>query len=367
MSFTLHGLATALPPLGLDQNRLAEIAHHLTCHTPGQQRQLSRLYRLSGVHRRHSVVLEQSHDQLIHHESFYPAVCDLDDRGPSTAARMQRYRTEATSLALDASTHALHNAHTDPAEITHLVTVSCTGFQAPGVDIDLIQQLHLPATVQRTHVGFMGCHGAFNGLRIAAAIAGAQPDARILVCCVELCSLHLGYGWDTRRIVAESLFADGAAAVVGSGRKPQSENGSGPWRLIDNASNLMPDSRDAMTWSIGDHGFEMTLSARVPELIEANLCPWLDRWLARHNLTVPAVGCWAVHPGGPRVLASVGRALDVHNDALADSLYILSECGNMSSPTILFIIDRLRRAAAPRPCVALGFGPGLTAEAMLFN
>src|SRR5262249_4816725 len=129
---------------------------------------------------------------------------------------------------------------------------------------------------------------------------------------------------------------------------------------------VFPDSEYAMTWNIGDHGFEMSLATRVPELIARNLRPWCEAWLRQNNLTIDDVGSWAIHPGGPRILAAVEEALGLNEDATAESRRLLAECGNMSSATVLFLLDRLRRNAAELPCVALGFGPGLTAEAALF-
>src|SRR5262249_24576482 len=144
-------------------------------------------------------------------------------------------------------------------QLTHLVTVSCTGFFAAGVDRVLIHDLGLAPTVQRTHVGYMGCHGAINGLRVARAFAG-EPDARVLLCAVELCSLHYHYGWNPQKMVANALFADGAAAVVGA---PAGAAPAGAWQVTAAGSCLLPDSADAMRWTVGDHGFGMTLSKRV--------------------------------------------------------------------------------------------------------
>jgi predicted naringenin-chalcone synthase len=235
------------------------------------------------------------------------------------------------------------------------------------VDVALMERLGLPPTAQRVHVGFMGCHGAVNGLRVAGAMAAADPAARVLLCCVELCSLHYAYDGDPQRIVANTLFADGAAAAVLAG--PDGGTGYGeersPWRLAATGSRVFPGSRDAMTWRIGDHGFEMTLSPRVPALIRENLRPWLDGWLESHGLRVEEVGSWALHPGGPRVLAAVAEALNLGGGAVRPSRQVLEEHGNMSSPTVLFILQSLGEEQAARPCVVLAFGPGLTAEAAL--
>jgi predicted naringenin-chalcone synthase len=163
-------------------------------------------------------------------------------------------------------------------------------------------------------------------------------------------------------MIANALFADGAAAVVGSSSGP-----SDGWRLAANGSALLPDSADVMTWTIGDHGFEMTLSRRVPQLIAEHLRPWLASWLSSHGVRLDEVASWAIHPGGPKILEAVESALALPPDATAIARGVFSEFGNMSSPTVLYIIDRLRRSGASRPCVAIGFGPGLTAEAALFR
>jgi len=185
----------------------------------------------------------------------------------------------------------------------------------------------------------------------------------VLLCAVELCSLHFHYGWDPEKVVANALFADGAGAMViaSDGR-----DSSDAWQVTANGSCLVPDSEDAMTWRIGDHGFEMTLSPRVPSLVGTCLRPWLVQWLAEHGLTLRDVRSWAIHPGGPRILEAIAQALGLTPDATRFSAQVLAECGNMSSATMLFLLERLRRSGAPRPCVALGFGPGLVVEAALF-
>jgi predicted naringenin-chalcone synthase len=185
----------------------------------------------------------------------------------------------------------------------------------------------------------------------------------VLVCAVELCSLHYHYGWDPEKMVANALFADGAAAVVGA---PDTVAPADAWCLDATGSCLFPASAEAMTWAIGDHGFEMTLSPLVPDLIGAHLRPWLENWLGRHGVRLSQVASWAVHPGGPRILTAIEKTLGLPRSANTVAREVLAECGNMSSPTVLFLLDRLREQRAPRPCVALGFGPGLTAEAMLF-
>ena len=377
MSATLLGLGTALPAHGVSQAVSAAMSAPLCCTTADEHRLFEVLYRRSRVKSRHSVLLQAqsaSSDTANGNghaleQTFFPATQGENDPGPGTKLRMERYALEAAPLALAAARQALNQAAIEPATIDHLITVSCTGFAAPGVDGSLIQSLGLNPQVSRTNVGFMGCHGAFNGLRIASSLVRGTAE-RALVCAVELCSLHFAYGWNPQRIVANSLFADGAGAVVvgeaDTAKRSATPRAAEGWQLKANGSVMLADSRDAMTWKVTDHGFEMTLSPRVPELIQTHLKSWLESWLARYGLKIEAIGSWAVHPGGPRILQSVEAALSLPAGALAMSHEVLAECGNMSSPTILFILERLRQQGAARPCVALGFGPGLAVEAMLF-
>ncbi len=363
MSLSLVGFGTALPEHEMDQAELAELSATFFRMDAARVRTLRALYRRSGVSTRRSVILESAAGPLDTRQSFFPPASDENDLGPATAERMKVYEEAAPKLAAMAARRALEDADVDPSSVTHLITVSCTGFTAPGVDAALISELGLPRTTERTNVGFMGCHGALNGLRVARSFMDADASHVPLVCAVELCTLHFGYGWDRDMLVANALFADGAAAVVGG-----CSNGShDAWNLIGTGTLLMPDSEKDMSWRIGDHGFRMTLSARVPALIEANLLGWLSDWLAGFDLTVGDVESWAIHPGGPRILSSVEQALGLSREDTSVSRQVLSEFGNMSSATILFILQRLRSQGAPRPCVALAFGPGLVVEALLIR
>ena len=306
------------------------------------------MYDGTGVAARRTVlgeaVLRNMFDQTTYTGSPYLPTGPPDDRGPTTAQRMQHYSKLAPPLAVQAAAAALRPSGLRAADLTHLVTVSCTGFVAPGLDFALIRSLGLPATVQRTHVGYMGCHGALNGLRVARAFTSAEADARVLLCAVELCTLHYHYGWETQKVIANALFADGAAAVVGVSDEAAPREA---WRMTATGSCLIPDSETAMSWSIGNHGFEMSLSKQVPRLITVHLRPWLEGWLHQHGVDLDQVGSWAVHPGGPRILDAVEESLCLPRGATDVSRAVLAEYGNMSSPTILFILDRLCAAGAP--------------------
>jgi predicted naringenin-chalcone synthase len=212
-------------------------------------------------------------------------------------------------------------------------------------------------------VGFMGCHGALNALRVARAFCLADRRATALVCCTELCSLHFQYNAAPQAIVSNSLFADGAGAVVV--RAAEAHDDVRPWRLATHGSTVLPQTADAMSWKIGNHGFEMYLSPQVPELIHEHLQPWLDAWLAEQRVRRSDIRSWATTRRAKILHAC--RALELPAGALDASWHVLSTYGNMSSPTVLFILDELQRRGAELPAVVLGFGPGLTVEAALLT
>jgi predicted naringenin-chalcone synthase len=420
------GLGTAQPEYLMSQDDAVMLAHEICCRDEAEKKLVKILYRKAGVKQRatcvpYKIALEWAAapvtvvstvgDRVLHAEvegskprnghsnghavakNGSPRIIDgmLDDahiedmtveefgelgtidgpvqNGPSTGERMQIFAAAAPELAVRSADLALIDSGVAAAEITHLVTVTCTGFFAPGIDNALIKQLGLRQNVGRIQVGFMGCHGAINGLRAATAIAQADPKNRVLLCAVELCSLHYSFQWDPTRAVGNAVFADGSASLVighSSSAPAAAADGVDTLRCASTGSCIIPDSTDAMSWNLGDHGFEMFLSSRVPDLIGKHLRPWFESWLAESGLKIEDVGSWAVHPGGPRILSSVEESLGLPREATATSREVLAECGNMSSPTVLFILQRLRASGAKMPCVALGFGPGLAAEAALF-
>jgi predicted naringenin-chalcone synthase len=358
MTCQIKGLGTALPARSGSQASAFDVACQLAPLTDRQVRSLRVLYRRTTVEKRHSVLISESGSVA----DYYPPFQQAGDCGPTTRRRMERYAQEVVPLAMRACRQALEESGMQAGELTDLITVSCTGFFSPGLDAAIIDCLKLPPSVSRTNIGFMGCHGALNAMRVALMAARAYPQSRILICCAELCSLHFQYGWQPGTAVANALFADGAAAMIG---QYAAESGEDEWAVLDCASLLLPDSDQDMTWRIGDHGFEMTLSDRVPDLIERHVAGWIQDWLGSHGLSVSSIGSWAVHPGGPSILDAVAASLGLSDSALEISRQVLAEHGNMSSPTVLFILDRLRSTGAKKPCVMMAFGPGLVAEAAL--
>jgi alpha-pyrone synthase len=366
MTLAIFGIGTAVPPTSVTQQEGQRIARWVNCPTGEQTGWLPHIYGQCGIDKRHMclgrAVIRDILDETRESRSIFLPRTRTDDRGPTTGERMAVYGKEAPALAIESARLALARSGLASEQITHLITVSCTGFQAPGVDVALIENLSLARTTQRTHVGYMGCHGALNGLRVARAFVEADPRTRVLVCAVELCSIHYHYGWDPQRVIANALFADGAASLVAG---PGTAAPAAAWQVVACGSCLIPDSAGAMTWTVGDHGFAMTLSKKVPSIIAANLRPWLESWLAENGVRLQDVQSWAIHPGGPRILDAVVESLGLDRQAATPSREVFAAYGNMSSPTVLFILDHLREHRAARPCVALGFGPGLNAEATL--
>jgi alpha-pyrone synthase len=350
------GLGCSVPKMTISRAESLHVANILCGPYLTDTDWLPAVYENCGVSQRHQVLGRGLVEDLMNNtrlsgSPFLPGRAG----GPTTAERMELYSCEAAPLAIEAAEEALTTSSQNPAAITHLVTVSCTGFQAPGIDFSLIEGLRLSRDVQRTHVGFMGCHGAVNGLRVASAIVRAEPTAVVLLVCVELCSIHYYYGAEPGKVIANALFADGAAAIV------LASTGTGP-SVQATGSHLFPDSQREMGWIIGDSGFAMTLTKQIPKLIARNLREWLASWLAKQNVVISDIAGWGVHPGGPKILDAVRDSLELREQSLAVSRRILHDYGNMSSPTLLFILREMLRAQLSGPTLLIGFGPGLMAE-----
>jgi predicted naringenin-chalcone synthase len=322
---------------------------------------IDRIFKQSAIHRRSSVLA----DYLREPEEFcfYPRNWALQP-SPSTFARMELYRREAPPLAREAAEACLGAAAAVPRDaITHLIVVTCTGFFAPGIDIVLSRALGLRPDVQRQIVGFMGCYGAFNGLRAAAAACAADPGAVALVVCVELCTIHFQQDLTMDNIVANCLFSDGAGAALVTGN----DRPGGRLTLVDSYTIVEDDSLDQMTWTVTDTGFQMTLGPEVPDTLRRSAGPFVDTLLGRNALARDDVSFWAIHPGGRRIVEAVRDTLGLSEADVAPSFEVLAGHGNMSSPTVLFVLERClaRNPGSGAFGVAMAFGPGLTVESLL--
>ncbi len=289
---------------------------------------------------------------------------DTDDfyvRGafPSTAKRMQRFEDKAPGLALDAA-RGLHLNEAERDAVTHVIVTTCTGFSAPGLDLQIVEGLGLKPQVERTVVGFMGCYAAINALKLARHIVRSEPEAKVLVVSLELCTLHLQETSNLEQVLTFLVFGDGCAAALVSAEPTGLE-------LESFHVELVPAAADQITWAIRDVGFDMFLSGQVPGSIRHALSESQGRILK--DAGVEAFDLWAIHPGGRTVLDAVEGAFSLPPKAMAASREVLRRFGNMSSATVLFVLKALLDDPQPkgaRGC-AMAFGPGLTAETMLFS
>lgn len=363
MAVFIHDIATAVPPTAYRQDFLREVMVRQFEDQPQTQNFLRRIYDRSGIEQRHSVV-EDFREGQNRFLLFDPV---RGPQRPGTAMRNEAYVESAARLALEAGKSLLgETGRFSPDEVTHLITVSCTGCSAPGFDYALVRRLGLPASTHRYHVGFMGCFAAFQALQMASAFCRADPAAVVLIVCVEICTIHLQLDEQPDHLVSGAVFADGAAGALVSARRPTAFPA---YRIEGLASALADEGEQDMVWRLGDFGFEIGLSRYVPAILESHLERALQPlWTL---IGEPSEGaCWAVHPGGRAILDKVEAGLGLAPDRLAASRTVLARYGNMSSATILFVLRELLDSPAgarAEPVVAMAFGPGITIESGLLT
>ncbi|GGH92269.1 type III polyketide synthase [Arthrobacter liuii] len=375
MTVYVRSLETAVPATKLIQSE----ARDVFAAQPGLSRLGSRLVNTcfdgAAIDTRFTAVQELTNTSRAENPQFYDQESGLL-LNPSTKVRNDIFAREATKLFVAAARAALQAApDVELLDITHLVTVSCTGFFNPGPDYKVVRELGLSPAVQRYHLGFMGCYAAFPALRAAKSFCEADPNAVVLVVCAELCSLHVRTSNDPDTIMGSALFADGAAAAVVTARPGTEETAL---LTLDHFETVLtPVGEDSMAWNIGDHGFEMVLGNYVPHIIDDHIVDALQPLLAREPelaaLPYTAIPHWAIHPGGRSILDKVQSRLGLSDAQLVPAREILRNYGNMSSATVLFVLKNILeqplQEGTPgdgRIC-SMAFGPGLTVETGLFT
>lgn len=377
MTVALRAISTAVPSTVLVQAEVRDVF----ASQPGLNRLAQRIvatsFNVSGIETRYTVLEELSRDA--HPE--VPVFFDIESGAlllPGTKARNEIYADEATKLYVGAGRAALAACPgIEASDVTHVVTVSCTGFYAPGPDFMIARELGLPAGVQRYHLGFMGCYAAIPALRLAAQLCEADASAVVLVVSVELCTLHLRSSNDPDTIVASSLFADGAAAGIVTARPPA--EGERTLDLDRFATRITPVGEGDMAWKIGDHGFEMVLSNAIPAIIDEHITGALEP-LFEHDAALAealatdgssdAVEHWAIHPGGRSILDKVESRLGLTESQLVPARATLRDYGNMSSATVMFVLRNILESEGAGDgdrVAAMAFGPGLTVETALMT
>jgi alpha-pyrone synthase len=342
----INRIATALPPHDVHEGFL-DFARRMLKDDKRRLALFNRMAERSGIAHRHSIFEPEGEGDAAH---FY-----RPGAFPGTGARMQLFERFAPELATQAVERLL--AAEDRSRITHLIITCCTGFFAPGIDLQLVERCGLNPDIERTFVGFMGCYAAINALKLARHIVRSEPGARVLTLNLELCTLHLHETTDLEEILSFLLFGDGCAAALISA-EPVGV------RMDSFKAALVPDTAELIRWNIREQGFDMVLSGGVPGAIRSGLAQARATFV---NEAAP-IALWAVHPGGRTVLDAVEASLELPPTALAVSRGVLNDFGNMSSATVMFVLERMMRDAAPGSSgCAMAFGPGLVAETMRFR
>lgn len=363
MERAITAIGTANPAYKLPQLGIAELTLAALNLNPAQKRLLKSVYKATGIEYRYSV-LGDYHKQPGQFE-FLPN--DVDAPFPSTAARMKIYKDNALNLAICAIEDCMSQVDVDLAQITHLITVSCTGMYAPGIDIEIVQTLKLNSSTKRTVINFMGCYGAFNAMRLADDICRANTDAKVLIVSVELCSLHFQQSTTMDNLISQAIFADGAAAVL-----IESAPSNKKYLSIEHFHcDLLPQTSQEMAWHISDTGFDIVLSSYVPEIIESGIASFINNMLDQQQLHLTDIDLFAIHPGGLKILQACEKSLNISPEQNKYAYQVLKNYGNMSSATILFVLKKMladiKHQDHHKNVFSCAFGPGLTIESMMLK
>lgn len=350
-------IGTAVPPHKHDQDEILAFMQHLYAFDAVEQRKLRFLYRQSGIQSRYSYIGDYS--RPMQDWKFYPASEGLEPF-PSLEQRMLWFQRFAPALSLEAIRKCLDHKH-KPEEITHLISVSCTGMSAPGLDLQVMELLDLPKHIFRTSVNFMGCYAAIHAMKLADQICKATPGAKVLIFCTELCTLHLQKEPTVDNLASGLLFGDGSAAALITA---DDEPGHGI-RLDHFYAEVAPKGKKDMSWELSSTGFQMTLSGYVPDLIEEDMGALVNRSLEKNSLRKEEIDHWCIHPGGRKILEAMEQSLGITANQLQHSYKTLQQYGNMSSATILFVLKEWLHREAGQKIFGAAFGPGLTMETFI--
>jgi predicted naringenin-chalcone synthase len=350
------GIGTAVPDFRLDQADTAQRLAHALSDNPDSARWAKRIFKQCGVEVRYTC--EPNLLESVGDCRYFSRISN--ELVPKTAERMETYKRESVPLGMNAARKALLDAKVDMCEITHLITVSCTGQFLPGLDAALVQQLGLANTVNRIPLTFLGCAAGLKAVCLSRQIVSSNPSAKVLIVCVELCTLHIQPSSHREALFGASFFGDGASACIVGSSGP---NHHGIFQLKNEHSILLPDSAEEMVWEVSNYGFDLYLSTNIPKLIGRFVPEQLERLISGDQK--PDI--WAIHPGGKGILDKLEEMFELTEDQTRPSRTVLRNYGNMSSATILFVLNEMRqelesRCNEPTNGVSLAFGPGLTIE-----
>ncbi len=358
----ITAIGTANPPTRIAQAQISQFMAKALDMDAVAERRLRMIYKATAIDFRHSVI--EDYNKFADF-SFFPDNAFLEPF-PTTAQRMKLYEKHAINLAIESCHQCLPNKALIP-QITHLITVSCTGMYAPGLDIELIEKLGLSPHTQRIAINFMGCYAAFNALKVADAICRANPVSKVLIVDVELCTIHFQKENTDDHLLANAIFADGAAAILVESER----NNSKAISLEAFHCDLATEGKQDMAWFVRDFGFEMKLSSYVPHLLESKMNELTDRLLQKINLKFEEIDCFAIHPGGRKILETAEKCLKISAEQNKYAYEILRNFGNMSSATVPFVLkniwDNFQPSKKESHILSMAFGPGLTVESALMK
>lgn len=360
-------IGTSVPEHKVSQEGFLEFMSSLYPDTRENRLKMRKILLGSGIANRHSVLCDFSSGNLT-------PVLFKQENGirnvPGLKERMLEYEKHALPLSLKAVDDCFSKiGWINLSEITHVVTFSCTGMYAPGLDIEIIESTEIPTSAQRFNINFMGCYAAFNAIKTAWHICRADQSAKVLVAGVELCSLHFNNIASDQQLVANSIFSDGAAAMLITSSKniPISENHS--LLLKGFHADFSSKTKQQMVWNIGERAFDLRLSPDVPDSIFMEIKGMVDVLLRNEEVSMEDISRWAIHPGGVKILQACERALGISADQNNYSYQVLKNYGNMSSVTVVFVLNELMKELTQndkgKKVMSCAFGPGLTVESML--
>jgi prepilin-type processing-associated H-X9-DG protein len=360
----ITGLGIATPPHKFNQSKIADFMVRAMQLNHHDSRLLHTIFKASGIEFRHSVLEDYGLEKDF---SFYANSPDFEPF-PTTEKRLSVFRENVLTLSSMAVDNLLQSIPSfNMKSITHLIVVCCTGMYAPGLDIDLVKKYNLSPAVHRTGINFMGCYAAFNAIKVADAFCHQDENAKVLIVCTELCSLHFQKKPTEDNLLANALFADGSAAMLVESNTKQ------PLRLKPESFHtlLVPKSDDDMAWTIGDLGFEMKLSSYVPSIIKSGIAGLTEKLLHKISKELSDIRFFAVHPGGKKILENIEQELNIPKEKNQAAYCVLRNYGNMSSPTILFVLHnifmKIRKEDDNEYILSFAFGPGLTLESMVLK
>jgi predicted naringenin-chalcone synthase len=364
MMSRIISIGTAVPQYGTKQSSILD--YMLSAYNDDTaSRKLNLLFKHSGISTRYSAVPDFNNPNSA--DLFFTG----NNGSPTVEERLDVYKDKAVMLGIDAIKDSFQKIDTSIAEfeITHLITVTCTGIYAPGLDSELMNHLNLPNEIFHVAINFMGCNAAFHALKLSEMITKTDENAKVLIVCVELCTLHFKPKDNHDNLLSNTIFGDGASALIVTSEAYASLHKKSGLEIKGFYSILLNRGKDLMGWNINPVNFEMILDSKVPEFIGEEINEIVLKASRKLNIATEAIDNWAIHPGGKKILDTIKQQLHMDDSDLVQSYKVLNDYGNMSSPTILFVLNEILKTK-PKPdetIFSIGFGPGISIETALFS